>query len=271
MTTTQRVIKYFAIGFAIVLIVGIFSAIFTAVSGLTFIFDNKDVVGEMGTYSVSEPIDKLNIDLNGAKLKIKQGSEFSVESNHQKLEINQSNGVLSIKEHNRFGIFNFENVSVIVTVPKGFSFDKANIKTDAGSVKIDTLSAERLTLSFGAGSVDIDELTATSSSKIDCGAGKLTVSGGELNNLDFDMGVGKVELTSEICGSSEIDCGVGKMDLTLIGAKDDYRISLDKGLGSNVIDNTSVSNSTVYGFGDNSIDIDGGVGGIDIRFDNSFI
>ena len=61
------------------------------------------------------------------------------------------------------------------------------------------------------------------------------------------------------------------MDLTLIGAKDDYRISLDKGLGSTVIDNTSVSNSTVYGFGDNSIDIDGGVGGIDIRFDNSFI
>ena len=268
MTTTQKIIKYFAIAFAIVLIIGIVSAIVSAVSGLTLFIGNKDVVGDMITYSVSEPIDELAIDLSGAKLQIKEGSGFSVESNHKKLEINQSNGVLSIKEKKRFGIFNFDNVSVILTVPEGFTFDRANVSTDAGAVEIDSLNADKLSLSFGAGSVDIDKLVATASSRIDCGAGKLTVSGGELNNLDFDMGVGKVELTSKLGGSSDIDCGVGKMDLTLIGAKDDYRISLDKGIGSAVIDSTSVSNSTVYGFGSNSIDIDGGVGGIDIRFDS---
>lgn len=268
MTTTQRVIKYCAIGFAIVLIIGIVSAIVSTVSALSFFFDNRDVVGEMKSYSISEPINELTVDLSGAKLKIKEGSSFSVESNHEKLDINQSNGVLSVKEKRRFGIFHFESVSVIVTVPEGFSFDKANISTDMGAVDIDALTAERLSLSFGAGSVDIDELVATASSRIDCGAGKLTVLGGELNNLDLDMGVGKADLKSRVTGNADIDCGVGKTDLTLIGTKDDYRISLDKGLGSAIIDNVSFSNSTDYGFGANSIDIDGGVGGIDVRFEN---
>ena len=48
--------------------------------------------------------------------------------------------------------------------------------------------------------------------------------------------------------------------------KDDYCIILDKGLGNATINGKNMSGDTTYGTGENKLDIDGGLGSIQIDF-----
>ena len=84
----------------------------------------------------------------------------------------------------------------------------------------------------------------------------------------MNIGVGKVSLVSKLTGNNKIDSGVGKMNLYLIGTLDDYKISIDKGIGTAKIDGENVKDDSTYGTGINSLDIDGGIGSIDIEFKN---
>ena len=80
------------------------------------------------------------------------------------------------------------------------------------------------------------------------------------------MGVGKLTLKSRIEGKSDLDYGVGETDLILLGSKDDYKIELDKGVGEARLDGESMRDDSVYGSGENFIQIDGGIGEINIEF-----
>lgn len=263
MTTAQKIIKYCAIAFAVFLIVSIIGGVLR----LFWFFSNDDTVGEMENYTVAETVENLEIDLSAAQFEIKSGSSFSVESNHKHLSLESSNGLLSIKEeHKNFGI-HADAVKVILTVPENFVFDKAEISTGAGTVKIDKLATDNLSLELGAGEVSIDKLTANTSAKIDSGAGELTIEGGELADLDLDMGVGEVNLESRLTGNCEIDYGVGKLNMTLIGKSEDYSITLDKGLGEAALEGRTMHDGETYGTGNTSVAIDGGVGELNISFD----
>lgn len=269
MTTAQKIIKYFAVAFAIFLIVSIFSGIIGAISGLSFVFGVDDAAGEMKTYTIDGDINRLDIDLGGAQFEIKTGTAFSVESNHKYLSVESKDGTLTLKEDKVVGGFNYQEIKVILTVPSNKIFDKADISAGAGTVRIDELTADKLYLDLGAGKTDIGKLSALTSSKVNGGAGELNISDGELANLDFDMGVGKVAIVSRLSGNSEADCGVGDLSLTLIGTQDDYRIDLDKGVGEAVIGGERASDGAVFGNGANSVDVDGGVGRIEIKFEES--
>ena len=133
-------------------------------------------------------------------------------------------------------------------------------------VEIETLACDVLELSLGAGKADIKNLTANSNANIDGGAGELNIDGGKLCNLNLDMGVGKLTLKSRIEGKSDLDYGVGETDLILLGSKDDYKIKLDKGIGEARLDGESMRDDSVYGSGENFIEIDGGIGEINIEF-----
>ena len=161
-----------------------------------------------------------------------------------------------------------DKIQVILTIPTGTEFRKADISTGAGTFTVEELSAQRLRLNLGAGEVKIASLSASGSALIDGGAGEITIDGGSLNNLDFDMGVGEVSLTSRITGDSEIDYGVGQLNLTLLGKLDDYCIRLDKGIGEARLDGQKMYDDSVYGNGMNAIEIDGGVGELKIEFQN---
>lgn len=263
MTTAQKIIKYSAIAFAVFLIVSIIGGLLR----LVWLFSNDDSVGEMKAYAVTETVEKLEVDLSAAQLEIKSGSSFGVESNHKHLKLESSNGLLSIKEeHHNFGI-HADSVKVILTVPENFVFGKADISTGAGRVKIDELTADSLSLELGAGEVTIDKLTANASVKIDGGAGELTIDGGELANLDFDMGVGEVNLESRLTGNCEIDYGVGELNMTLVGKSEDYSITIDKGVGEATLEGRTMHDGETYGTGNTSVEIDGGVGELNVCFD----
>ena len=269
MNTVQKVIKYLAMAFALFLSICIIGGIITGLAGVSFILSgaNGEAAGEMQSYPVDRDISSLEIDLSAANLKIKSADKFSLESNHKYISVSCEDGQLRIKETKKLFGVSSGGVTVILGIPDGFVFDGVSIDTGAGSVEIEALSADILKISLGAGEAKISNLTANSRADIDGGAGEMTIDGGRLNNLSLDMGVGELTLRSRIEGTSELDYGVGETRLTLIGSREDYQIKLDRGLGEAKLEGESMGDTSVYGAGQNRIDIDGGVGAIKIDFE----
>lgn len=270
MTSLQKVIKYIAVAFAIFLMVTIIGGVITGIGSISFLTSKKDkteVVGEMKVYPIESEISSLSIDLSGTKLQIQTDDKLSVESNHKYISVKENNGKLTITETKKPLATSANDVTVILNVPENFVFKKATIDAGAGKVSVDALSCDELKLSLGAGKADIKNLTAKSKAEIDGGAGELNIDGGKLSDLDLDMGVGKLTLKSRIEGDSDLDIGVGETDLILIGSETDYKIEIDKGIGSAKLQGEEMTDDSVYGLGENKIEIDGGVGALSIEFE----
>ena len=273
MTTAQKVIKYLAIAFAIFLTVSIIGGILSAVGFLGGLFSDddaawNDVIGETKTYTFTSEISDLNIQINAADFYIKEGNSFYVESNLKHLTVEDKNGVLTIKETKKFGSA-YTGAVLTLYVPADTVFEKADITTGAGRLTVDYLSAGTMNFELGAGEVKIDTLIATTAVDIEGGAGKITISGGALHNLDLEMGVGQFNLTSALTGECDFDLGVGESNITVIGNKDDYKLDIEKGIGNITVDGASVSNIKGQGNGNNSIEISGGIGAINLKFEES--
>lgn len=267
MTTLQKVIKYSALALAVLLAVSILGGIFGMIGVFGGIFSVGGGVGEMQTYAISEPVQDLDIDAGAADFYIKKGESFSVESNLKKLKVEVRNGRLSVIDRSSGSIFgsNKSTVGVLTLyIPEGAALDRVKIFTGAGRFTVDALSAAELDFELGAGEVKIGSLVATRSADIEGGAGRITVSGGSLKNLDMDMGVGEVNLTAALRGECSLDMGVGKTNITLLGSKADYALDIDKGIGSITVDGKAATD--FGGSGENEIEINGGVGAIEVKF-----
>lgn len=276
MTTLQKVIKYLALAFAIFLTVSIVGGILSAVGLLGSLFSDDDaewgdVIGETKTYTVSSEISDLNIQINAADFYIKEGNSFSIESNLKNLEVDEKNGCLTLKDLTKIklnGSNAYENAVLTIYVPVGTVFDNVNIKTGAGRFTVDSLSAATIGFELGAGDVTISKLIAEKSANIEGGAGRITISDGAIKNLDLKMGLGQLNLTSALTGDCNLDSGIGEMNVTLLGSKDDYELDIEKGIGNITVDGKNVTDFGSSGNGANEVDIHGGVGAINVRFNN---
>ena len=269
MTQTQKIIKYCAIAFAILLIVAIFSGIVGVVSSIVSAFrKGSDIVGENVPYELSdlESVKNLEVSIGAAALEIKNGEAFSVESNHKYLKVKVKNGTLVIEDDTPSFLKNREGAQVILTVPSDFSFDRVEFETGAGSLTAESLCAKKLRMELGAGETVFENLTVTNQAKIETGVGKFSVLDGSIGDLEFGVGIGDVSLKLELTEEGEFDCGIGNVEITLLGAKENYTVSIDKGVGSATVGGKSVSNDEEIGNGGVSIDVDGGVGNIQIAF-----
>ena len=276
MTTLQKVIKYLALAFAIFLTVSIVGGILSAVGLLGSLFSDDDaewgdVIGETKTYTVSSEISDLNIQINAADFYIKEGNGFSVESNLKNLEVDEKNGCLTLKDLTKIklnGSNAYENAVLTIYVPVGTVFDNVNIKTGAGRFTVDSLSAATIGFELGAGDVTISKLIAEKSANIEGGAGRITISNGAIKDLALKMGMGQLNLTAALTGDSELELGVGESNITLLGSKDDYELDIEKGIGNITVDGKNVTDFGSSGNGANEVDIHGGVGVINVRFED---
>jgi hypothetical protein len=225
------------------------------------------VLDEAKTYEITTEIKSLDIRINAADFKIKQGEKFSVESNLAKLEVRENNGTLTLEELTKNNVTNAYNGAMLtICIPEGTVFEHITLLTGAGKLTIDTLSAKRIDFKLGAGEVSIGSLFASEYANIDGGAGNITVSDGALNRFNLNMGVGELNLISALSGDCDLEMGVGAATITLIGNKNDYKLDISKGLGSITVDGQVVTDFGSSGNGTNSIKINGGVGSIDLKF-----
>ena len=268
MTTMQKIIKYLAMAFAIFLSVSIITGICGALFSVTYFFGGNTSDEMTNEYDVVNTVTSLSVNISAAELDIKTGEKFGVETNHKYLECEAKGDILKINEKRSLFFSHPGGMKVILTVPKGILFDYVDISAGAGSVTIDELLANSLSVELGAGELKAGRLDAIDNAEIDGGAGSVTISGGRLNNADIDMGVGELNLTGELSGKSSIDYGIGETNLVLIGEEDDYKIELDKGIGEAWLDGKKMSDDSVYGAGKNFIEIDGGIGELNIKFNS---
>ncbi|MBQ9072048.1 MAG: DUF4097 family beta strand repeat protein [Bacilli bacterium] len=268
MTSAQKIIKYFAIAFAFALIFGILSCIMFGLSQISTYFNDNDsdIIDELKEMNIdTDNVSVLDIDIKYANLIIKTGDKLNAETNNKYITTSQKGNKLIISEK-KHSWFNNDKSDLVVYIPEDLIFDGISIEAGAGKIEIDNLSTKILEFDLGAGKTDINNLVVLGSAEIDGGAGEITISDGSINNLDLDTGVGKCTLISELIGKNEIDVGVGELNITLLGNKENYRVSAEKGIGSIKLDNEDIKSSQVYGIGQNSIDISGGVGSINIKF-----
>lgn len=265
MSGLQKTIKYLAIAFAVFLTFNIISGIMYGISFLGNILnDDNNITEELKDLETNDDTLLLNISVSSSNIIIKEGDTFKAETNNKYIDSKQDKNKLYIEEK-KHKWFQNDKSELIVYVPSDFVFDGVSIETGAGKVNIEKMSTKQLYLNLGAGKVDINQLNVLENAKIDGGAGEINIHAISIHNLDLDMGFGKLSLSSKLIGNNKIDSGVGKMNLSLKGVLDDYKISLDKGIGAAKINGKTMEDSTTYGNGNNKLDIDGGIGSIDIE------
>lgn len=266
MTGWKKAVKYVAMALAILMTVGIISGIVGTVASVSFLLGVDAEVGEMKTYEVKDDITSLDVELGGASLTIKLGDSFSVESDINSISVRDAGKTLSVKQKGVQWSVKKAVGTVVITLPSDTFFNNASISMGAGNLEIEDLSAERVDLDFGAGEVTIKKLIATEGADIDGGAGKITIENGEIRKLDIDMGVGEFNLRARLEGRNTFDMGVGEANLTLLDSEDKYSFDIDKGIGEIRIDGDTVGSGR-RGNGEIDIEIDGGVGAINIKFE----
>lgn len=273
MRETQKVIKYVAMAFGIFLSINIiYWSLFaiTSVFGLVAHVEDK---GEISTVTYSQEftnVENIEIDMSVSKLNIKKGDKLKVEGANlsEEFKAKTENGTLTIEDKNigtNF-LFSGEDTSEItVYIPN--ELKSAKITTGISKSDIENLKVKSLDLKLGVGKNYIKDLTAQDT-KIECGAGKVEIEDANLNDVDLSTGVGSFDFRGKITGNSKIECGIGKTDLRLKGSENDYKITTKTGLGAFSINGNSASNEGTYGNGNSTIKVTGGIGKVDIDFEN---
>ena len=266
MSTAQKIIKKLAIAFALFLIIMIFSMVVSA--GVAIIselsLDDDIVVSEKKISS--DEIKNMDISLKYASLKIKTGNKLKVSTTSKYVTVLSDDGVLKITDKNDRQLFKHEKKNVILYLPVDMKLDNVNIETGAGRVNIDSIVTGGLNLNLGVGKTVINNINVEYANIV-TGTGDVLIKDGNLNNTSVEMGIGKLEIGAKFTGNNKIEAGVGEMKLRLSG--DDYKIKFTKGLGSIYYNDNLVSNDTVIGDGVNYIEIDGGIGAINVNTQRS--
>lgn len=274
MTTAQKIIKYFAIAFAVFLIVTIISAIlnggYALLKAFGLIHTDKNIVTEdlKVISSEVEEISTLKLELAFTNLEIKTGDSFRVETNNSKITFSNDNGSVKIKEEKYNWNANNDKASeLIIYIPENMiALDETKIESGAGNINIERLNTQGLYLELGAGDVKIANLTVTGETKIDGGVGRTELKSCEINNLKANLGMGEFVFSGKLTGKNEVDSGVGAINIDLLDSSENYTIDVSKGLGSVTLDGKQLEMDRVYGTGENYLDVDGGIGEIKINF-----
>lgn len=213
---------------------------------------------------ITDPVSALEMEIGAADIRIEEGAEFRVTTDNPYITVSVRGETLVIREEPHAA--NLEGSTVTVYCPNDTVFARADIEVGAGVLRADILRCGELDLELGAGLTDIASLTVTGNAEITGGAGEISIRSGSLNQLDLELGMGKCAIRAALSGNAEIEAGVGKLDLTILGSREDYTIRTERGLGAISIDGQAVGGGTT-GSGPNRIQLVGGVGDIDLRFE----
>ena len=245
----QTAVRYGAIVLAVILIINIASwglKIVGAVLGVA----SSGTLDESKSYECDADTDRLEIDISAARLiiRVEKCESITVKTNLKGVSVKERSNTLKINDNNNKGFLSVSDTEgfVEIMIPEGAVLREIDLDLGAGETLLSAICADE---------VDIDG-----------GAGEVLFTRCEISKLDLDMGVGALDFRGRITGKADISLGVGKTDITLLGGKDKYRIVLEKGIGEIKVDGETVGN-TKLGEGECTVDIDGGVGEINIKFE----
>lgn len=272
MTSAQRVIKYFAIALAMMIIFSIASGAFGALTIVTNLFSGEEVeLQQTGSFlegDIDPEVSVIDIEVNSVSVWVKSGNKFKFETNNESIKSKITKEKLTVTQKSVNFLDSDGNNSLIIYVPEDIKLLKLSVSSAAGNVLLDGVFSQKINLDLGAGELKMDGCKFTKGADIDTGMGKASIENCVLRNLDLDIGVGKLTMTSYILGKSNIDCGIGQTEITLKGKAETYCIHAEKGIGLLTVNGNSIADEGTYGDGDNKLDVDAGIGNVKIEFYN---
>ncbi|MBR0536957.1 MAG: DUF4097 family beta strand repeat protein [Clostridia bacterium] len=203
---------------------------------------------------------RLDISMSNGNLTIMEGAAFNIQYDSSVIDVTNSGDLTLI--HSSVTSPNASQrhrMDVIVTVPKGYSFDSVDIQCGADKTVIRSLSTNTLSMELGAGSAVLDNLQVTGSADIQEGAGALSINSGSVANLVMQCGAGATNVRAALTGTSRIDMGAGALNLDCMGSESDYTLTFQMTIGLCYY-NGNIVRSGVYGTGPNTVTINGTVG-----------
>lgn len=272
MTTTQKIIKYLAIAFALFLVISIFSIIFglsrEIISSINNDKKESELLEEYTTISNNvNNIESFKIDISNDDIEIKEGEKFEVKTNDPDVKFYHENSIVKIKSDKTFSwhLSNSSRGTIIIYLPNEFNISELDLNLGAGKIDIDKIFVETLLMDLGAGTMTAKEINVYEKATINGGAGNINIYSGTINNLNLKLGAGNASIESDLTGSNTLTTGVGKLNLGLSQSKDNYKFDISKGLGNIILNDFDVSEDILIGDGETKIKISGAIGNIIIN------
>ena len=272
MTTTQKIIKYLAIAFALFLVISIFSIIFglsrEIISSINSDKKDSKLLEEYTTISNNvNNIESFKIDISNDNIEIKEGEKFEVKTNDPDVKFYHENSKVKIKTDKTFSwhLSNSSRGTIIIYLPNEFNISELDLNLGAGKIDIDKIFVETLLMDLGAGTMTAKEINVYEKATINGGAGNINIYSGTINNLNLKLDAGNASIQSDLTGSNTLTTGVGKLNLGLSRSKDNYKFDINKGLGNIILNDFDVSEDILIGDGETKIKISGAVGNIIIN------
>ncbi len=228
----------------------------------------------------AENIEYLDIDIITARFYLESydGDEITIEAQNipkDRYSFSCSNNKFSVKYNNArwyewykilgFGWFekDYNDTVIKIRVPDK---EYANLDMDGGigEYTISGLKCINADIDSGIGKSRFTECIISGKINIDMGLGELSFENCSLNRSDIDGGIGQLDFSGKILGSLNADCGIGESSFDIDGYYSDYEIKSDTGIGEIRIDRGS--DGTNGSFSKIPIDIDGGLGEVNIKF-----
>ena len=258
MTTTQKIIKYLAIAFALFLVISIFSIIFglsrEIISSINSDKKDSKLLEEYTTISNNvNNIESFKIDISNDNIEIKEGEKFEVKTNDPDVKFYHENSKVKIKTDKTFSwhLSNSSRGTIIIYLPNEFNITELELNLGAGKIDIDKIFVEILLMDLGAGTMTAKEINVYEKATINGGAGNINIYSGTINNLNLKLGAGNASIQSDLTGSNTLTTGVGKLNLGLSRSKDNYKFDISKGLGNIILNDFEVSEDILIGDGEN--------------------
>lgn len=283
MSSTQKVIKYCAMGFAAFLAISIAGGILTAVISLAgclmdipFHGDGDFEVGNYNAEKVYTGIDSLKLNCGLSSVTVEtdnklEGIRIVYDGEKEYFNVSQNGDLLRLEEKSRgWGKFLKKHPNktskIKILIPPEKVFDKVEVDAGVGSLNMNSIICEKLDIDCGVGNVEGINIKAEKAD-IDGGVGNIVLKDVEFEGLDVDGGVGDIEISGNLFGNTDVSTGMGDAELNIKGNRDDYNIKVDSGVGSVRVDGEKCGDINLRNSdADNKLDIDGGVGSIGINF-----
>ncbi len=274
----QKWIKYLALSFALLLALGIISAIvngsYALIKALGFL--NHEIIRQEGdklSQNFDGDLEILIIDISAGDILLQTGEKLMIQGNKpsSNLVAKFDNKTLSIQSNpdltSAFGFLNRDqSPQITITLPSNLTLKSLELTIGAGQASLKDITTDELILKQGAGKIIATHVSAKKG-RLDGGAGSISFKGSQLNDFEIDAGVGRIEMEGYLSGDIDINAGIGELYFEIRGNLNDYFITSDPGLGNIKANGQSIPNN---GLGSSSsvnhIAINGGIGAVNLIF-----
>lgn len=231
-----------------------------------------------------EPFTKLDVRAACGDVQVVGWDSYGVDMNGTGYwEIDD--GKLVIKSEWAGSRFRTEGGQVTIYVPEGAWLDTVSIDADLGECRLESFSADSLTVKAHCGRVVLNGITVSSASlTADLGSVELCgvaaeelsvkLGGGELSgweltvkrSLEVNSSLGSIDLSGQFLGEAYLKCDAGSISLLCWGAEEDYRYDLKTDMGSVRVNGGGGGNSVKKRSGENAITAVSSMGSITLDF-----